>query len=54
MDGFTACPGSGEGTAPSTNEALLQPHNALTQNLVVLSWGLEAEVARKRLHSVET
>ncbi|NYH47267.1 UNVERIFIED_ORG: hypothetical protein FHR68_000836 [Xanthomonas campestris] len=38
MDGFTACPGSGEGTAPSTNEALLQPHNALTQNLVVLSW----------------
>ncbi len=38
MDGSTACPGSGEGTAPSTNEALLQPHNALTQSLVVLSW----------------
>ncbi|NJC50455.1 UNVERIFIED_ORG: hypothetical protein GGR78_003778 [Xanthomonas campestris] len=48
MDGFTACPGSGEGTAPSTNAALLPPHNVLTQNVVGLGWDRAAWV-RSRL-----
>ncbi|CAD7724311.1 hypothetical protein LMG31884_36890 [Xanthomonas hydrangeae] len=37
MDVLAACPASGEGTAPSTNKALLQRHNAMIRKLVILS-----------------
>ncbi|CAD0307922.1 hypothetical protein NCPPB940_08460 [Xanthomonas hortorum pv. taraxaci] len=29
MDGFTACPASGEGTAPSTDQTLIYPFTAI-------------------------
>ncbi|CAD0350453.1 hypothetical protein CFBP8129_36350 [Xanthomonas hortorum pv. gardneri] len=37
MDVLAACPASGEGTAPSTNKASQQSHNAMIRKLVILS-----------------